>query len=163
MSTEAPSATDAAKEKLGEASGQAREKAQALTGQARGRAREQIDQRSTQVGEQLSSVAQAIRKSGEELRNQDKGAPAQAVERAAEQAERLSAYLTESDADRILGDVQEFARRQPWIVAASCAALGFLAARFVRASADGDQQPGDEPQARASAPRPASTPPALEA
>lgn len=128
------STTEAAKEKLGETAGQAQEKAQEVAGQARGRARAQIDQRSTQAGEQLSSIAQAIRKSGDELRSQDQQAPARAVDRVSEQAERLGGYLKESDADRILRDVEDFARRQPWAVAAGAFVIGLLGSRFVKAS-----------------------------
>jgi hypothetical protein len=48
--------------------------------------------------------------------------------------QRLGGYLEESDADRILGDVEDFARRQPWAVVAGGLALGFMAARFMKAS-----------------------------
>jgi gas vesicle protein len=128
------STTEAAKDKLEQATGQAQEKAQEIAGQARGRAREQIDQRSTQAGEQLSSFAKAIRKSGEELRSQDQHGPARAVDRASEQAERLSAYLKDSDADRILRDAEDFARRQPWALATGAFILGLLGSRFIKAS-----------------------------
>jgi len=128
------STTEAAKEKLGQAGGQAQEKVQQVAGQARGRARDQIDQRSTQAGEQLSSIAQAVRKSGDELRSQDQQGPARAVDRVSEQAERLSGYLKESDADRILRDVEDFARRQPWALAAGAFVVGLLGSRFVKAS-----------------------------
>lgn len=142
------STTGSAKEKLGQASGQAQEKAQEkaqqLRGQASGKLRDQVDTRSTQAGEQVRSVADAVRSTGEQLRGQGKDGPAKAADRAADAAERLGAYLVESDADRILGDVQNFARRQPWMIAAGGAALGFVAARFVRASADGEQAADDE-------------------
>jgi hypothetical protein len=128
------STTEAAKDKFAQASDQAQEKAQEIAGQARGRAREQIEQRSTQAGEQLSSIAQAIRKSGEELRSQDQHGSARAVDRASEQAERLSGYLKDSDADRILRDVEDFARRQPWALAAGAFVVGLLGSRFIKAS-----------------------------
>jgi hypothetical protein len=128
------STTEAAKEKLGQAGVQAQEKAQEVADRARSRAREQIDQRSTQAGEQLSSIVQAIRKSGDELRSQDQQAPARAVDRVSEQAERLSGYLKESDADRILRDVEDLARRQPWALAAGAFVVGLLGSRFVKAS-----------------------------
>jgi hypothetical protein len=70
----------------------------------------------------------------EELRKQGKDKPAQYVEQAADRAERLGGYLEESDGDRILRDVEDFARRNPWAVAAGGLVLGFVASRMLKAS-----------------------------
>jgi ElaB/YqjD/DUF883 family membrane-anchored ribosome-binding protein len=113
---------------------QAREKAQQAAGEAKGRVREQVDQRSTEAGQQVSSTASDLRSVGEQLRQQGKDTPARLAEQAAERTERLGSYLTESDADRILGDVEDFARRQPWAMVAGGLALGFAASRFLKAS-----------------------------
>ncbi len=129
-------AADQAKEKVGQAGAVAQEKAQQAAGQAKGRLREQVDERSTQAGEQLSSTAGDVRTVGEELRQQGKDQPAKLADQAAERAERLGGYLKDSDADRILGDVEELARKQPWAVAAGGLALGFLASRFLKASSE---------------------------
>ena len=56
------------------------------------------------------------------------------ADQAAERAEQLSGYLTRSDADRILRDVEDFGRRRPWAVIAGGALLGVAAARFLKAS-----------------------------
>ena len=58
----------------------------------------------------------------------------QAADQAAERAERVGDYLKHNDADRILGDVEDFGRRQPWAVIAGGAALGLMASRFLKAS-----------------------------
>jgi hypothetical protein len=42
--------------------------------------------------------------------------------------------MKDSDADRILGDVEDFARSNPWAVAAGGLALGFAASRLLKAS-----------------------------
>jgi hypothetical protein len=123
-----------AKEKAQEVAGQAKEKAQEAAGEAKGRVREQVDQRSTQAGEQVSTTASDLRSVGDELRNQGKETPAKLAEQAAERTERLGSYLTDSDADRILSDVEDFARKQPWAVVAGGLALGFAASRFLKAS-----------------------------
>ena len=133
---EQPGTADQAKEKLGQAGAQAQEKAQQAAGQAKGRLREQVDQRSTQAGEQLSSTAGDVRTVGEELRKQGKDKPARLADQAAERTERLGGYLKDSDADRMLGDVEELARKQPWAVAAGGLALGFAASRFLKASSE---------------------------
>lgn len=128
------------REKAEPALGQARGKAEELRGQAGSRFREQVDTRSTQAGEQVQPVAEAVRTTSEELRGQGKEREAKVAEQAAERIERLGGYLRESDADRILGDVEGFARRQPWLIAVAGAALGFLAARFLKASSTGEAE-----------------------
>jgi ElaB/YqjD/DUF883 family membrane-anchored ribosome-binding protein len=119
---------------IGDQVDQAKEKAQQAAGEAKGRVREQVDQRSTEAGQQVSSTAGDLRSVGEELRKQGKDTPAKLADQAAERTERLGSYLTESDADRILGDVEDFARKQPWAVVAGGLALGFVASRFLKAS-----------------------------
>ena len=127
-------AADQAREKAAEVADQAREKASEAAGQARGRMREQVDERSSKLGEQVGSTASDLRTVGEELRKQGKDTPAKLADQAAERSERVGRYLSESDADRILGDVEDFARRQPWAVVAGGVALGFAASRFLKAS-----------------------------
>jgi hypothetical protein len=123
-----------AKEKAQEVAGQAEEQAQQAAGQAKDRLREQVDQRSTQAGEQVASTAQDVRTVSEQLRKQGKDKPAQLADQAAQRAERLGSYLQESDADRILGDLEDFGRKQPWAIVAGGLALGFVASRFLKAS-----------------------------
>ena len=142
---ESSGATDHAREKAGEVAGQAQEKAQELAsqatdqakqaaGQASDRLREQVDQRSTQAGEQVTSQASDIRTVAEQLREQGKDKPAQLAEQAADRVEGVGSYLTEANADRILSDVEDFARQRPWVVIAGGIALGFAASRFLKAS-----------------------------
>lgn len=130
----AQQAKDQAQQKAQEVAGQAQEKAQEAAGQAKGRARDEIDRRSTEAGEQVSGTAQDLRSVGDTLREQGKDGPARIADQAADRAERLGGYLKDSDADRILGDVEDFARKQPWAVVAGGLAAGFLAARFMKAS-----------------------------
>ena len=75
-----------------------------------------------------------MRSVSEQLREQGKDQPAKLAEQAADRAERLGGYLRDNDADRILGDVEDFGRRQPWAVIAGGVAVGFLASRFLKAS-----------------------------
>src|SRR4051812_2116673 len=113
---------------------QAAEKAQATAQQAKRGVRDQVDQRSTQAGEQVSSMAGDARSVAEQLRNQGKEQPAKLAEQAAQRAESLGDYLQRSDGDTILRDLEDFGRRQPWAVIAGGLALGFAASRFLKAS-----------------------------
>jgi hypothetical protein len=132
--TEAGSRAEQAKEQAKQQAEQVKQQAQQAGGQARDKLREQVDQRSTQAGERVGSAAQDVRSVADELRRQGKGPPAKLAEQAAERAERVGAYLEESDADRILRDVEDIGRRQPWAVVLAGLALGFAASRFLKAS-----------------------------
>jgi len=125
---------DQAREKAGEAAEQARETAQSLAAQAQDRIREQVDQRSTEAGERVGSTAEDIRSVAQELRSQGKEGPAKIATQAAERVESAGSYLRESDANRILGDVEDFGRSRPWAVLAGATLVGLAAARFLKAS-----------------------------
>jgi hypothetical protein len=127
-------AAETAQDKAKEAAVQAQDKAREAADHARGRVRDQLDQRSTQLGEQVGSSVSDARSVAEQLRNQGKQAPARYVEQAADRAERLGGYLCESDGDRLLNDVEDFARRNTWAVALGGLALGFAASRLLKAS-----------------------------
>ena len=125
---------DTVQEGMQQAKDRAVETTQQVRGQAGERLREQVDQRSTQVGEQATSLADSIRRTGEQLRTEGKNGPARIADQAAERAERLGGYLSQSSADDILRDAENFARRQPWVVALGGAAIGLVAARLLKAS-----------------------------
>jgi hypothetical protein len=127
-------ATDQAKEKAQQAAGAAKEQAQQAAGQAKGALRSQVDQRSTQAGEKVGGYASDVRSVSEQLREQGKEQPAKIAEQAAERADRLGSYLKDNDADRILGDIEDFGRRQPWAVIAGGLMVGLAASRFLKAS-----------------------------
>jgi ElaB/YqjD/DUF883 family membrane-anchored ribosome-binding protein len=132
---------------------QVSEKAREVSGTVQDRVREQVDSRSTQAGEQVDSVGEAMRSMGEQLRNQGNDLPAQLAQQAAEKADQLGRYLREADADQMLRDVEDFGRRQPWVVAAAGLALGVAAARFVKASSRRRYQPDGYDSRGLSSPR----------
>jgi hypothetical protein len=142
---------DQAREKVGEATEQAKQAAQSAASQAQDRVREQVDQRSTEAGEQVTSTASDIRSVGEELRNQGKEGPARIAEQAADRIEQAGTYLRDSDADRILNDVEDFGRSRPWAVLAGAVVAGLAAARFLKASSQrrySDRQRADYVEGR---------------
>src|SRR3954451_5196193 len=133
--TNGPSTTSSSSGSTAEqAKDKAKEQAQQAAGQARGALRGQVDQRSTEAGERVNTVASDVRSVSQQLRDQGKDQPAKLAEQAADRAERVGSYLRDSDADRILGDIEDFGRRQPWAVMAGGIALGFVASRFLKAS-----------------------------
>jgi len=69
-------------------------------------------------------AAQDVRKVAEQLRGQRKDTPARVADEVADRAESFGAYLRDADGERLLRNVEDVARRQPWLVAASGLALG---------------------------------------
>lgn len=128
------STTEQAKEKVQETAQQVQQKAHEVKGQASDRVRQELDNRSKQAGSQLQFTADAMRRTGEQLKGEGKEGPAKVTTVVADRAERLGNYMTDANADKILRDVEDFARRQPWLVAVGGVTLGFLASRFVKAS-----------------------------
>ena len=104
-----------------------------------------MNRRSSEAGERVQSTAADVRSVAEELRRQGKDAPANYAEQAAERAERLGGYLHEADGDRILRDVEDFGRRNPWAVVAGGMALGFMASRLLKASSSERYRSAREP------------------
>jgi hypothetical protein len=128
------SGASGAQEKAQEAAQVAQEKAQEAKGVARDRVRSEVDTRSTQAGEQVSTAAQDTRSVAEHLRSQGKDKPAELADKAAERAEQIGDYLKRSDGDTILRDAERLGRDKPWAVIAGGIALGVAASRFLKAS-----------------------------
>src|SRR6266536_5862262 len=142
------STTEQVKDQVRDEAQVVREKAGDAFGQARGRLREQVDQRSTDASERIYATAEDVRSVAEELRRQGRETPARLADQIADRAESFGSYLRNADGDRLLGDVETFARRQPWAVAAGGLALGFVASRFLKASSSRRYWSGDGDPAR---------------
>lgn len=160
-----------AQEKAQEVAGEAQEKAREAAGKAQQSLHRQIDDRSTQAGERVTGTARDLRSVGEELRKQGKDTPAKLADKAAEQTEKVGSYLKDNGPDKMLEDVEDFGRQRPWAVLAGGAALGVMAARFLKASSRNRYQQrtgqtataqvgqGTAPLPRRSAVEPVATPP----
>jgi len=122
------------KESVGNAVGQVQEQAQQARGQARERLSQELSTRSSQAGEQVRDAASALRETGSTLREQGKSGPAQTIDRVADHTDRFASYLTEANGDRMLRDVERFARQQPWAFTIGGVVAGFFASRFLKAS-----------------------------
>ena len=117
---------------------QAKEQAQEVTekakNQARDQLRSQINERSTQIGDQAAMAAKAVRRGSEQLRSEGNERAADVIDAVADRGDRFGAYLRRADGDQILRDVEEFARKQPWLMVGGSAVAGFLASRFMKAT-----------------------------
>ena len=82
-------------------------------------------------------MAQALRRSGEQLSNEGDGQQAaELAEGAADRIERLGGYLERTSGAELVRDVEDFARRRPWMIAGMGLVAGLAASRFLKASAE---------------------------
>jgi hypothetical protein len=123
-----------AQEKAQQVKEQATQQAQHVAGQVKSRVGTEVDRRSTEAGQQVSQQASDLRSVAQQLRSDGKDAPARMVDQVADRVERTGHWLTESDGQQLLNDIEDFGRRNPWAVMAGGLALGFLASRFLKAS-----------------------------
>jgi hypothetical protein len=86
------------------------------------------------ASEGLGTVAQAVRQSTQQLRDQNHETIARYVDQAAEQIERFSSTLRQKDINDIVNDASRLARRQPALFIGSAFAIGLLGARFMKSS-----------------------------
>ena len=82
----------------------------------------------------IGSVAQAVRQSGQHLRDQQHDTIAQYIEQAADQLERFAVRMKDRNVGDLAREAQELARRRPALFIGSAFALGLLGARFLKSS-----------------------------
>jgi hypothetical protein len=132
-------AIDQAKQTAGNVTEQAKEQAGQLADQARTQVTSRISGQKERAAEGLGSMAQALRQTGQQLRDQDQSGVTQYVDQAAEQVERLSNYLRQNEVGDLVNDVERFARRQPALFISGAFTIGLLAARFLKSSSPQSQ------------------------
>jgi ElaB/YqjD/DUF883 family membrane-anchored ribosome-binding protein len=119
------------------AASSAQEKAVELKQQGRSKLGETLDERTNQAGGQARKMAQVLRQSGGQMREEGQGQQvAGLAEGAADRIERLGGYLEQTSGNELLRDVEEFARRRPWIVAGFGLMAGLAGSRFLKASSE---------------------------
>ena len=130
-----------AREQAGQTAGNVKQAAQEQVGEAaekgRGALRRQVDDRSTMAGQQASSAAETLRQTAAQMRQEgdpQKARMASYADQGADRLERVGSYLTDADADELLGRVEQVARQQPWLIAGAGLLVGIAAARVLKAS-----------------------------
>jgi ElaB/YqjD/DUF883 family membrane-anchored ribosome-binding protein len=124
-----------------DAASAAQEKAAELREQGSARLRDQFEQRSNQAGAQARLLAEALRRSGNDLKGEGNANVSQLTGQAADRIERLGSYLEQKNGEELMRDVEMFARRRPWTLAGLGMVVGVAAARFMKASSE--QRYGD--------------------
>jgi ElaB/YqjD/DUF883 family membrane-anchored ribosome-binding protein len=107
-----------------------------IVGRVRERAAAQLSTQKDRATDGLGTVAQAVRQSAQQLRENRHDAIAQYVEKAGDQIDRLSTQLRNRDVGELVNEVQRFARKQPALFVGSAFAIGVIGARFLKSSSN---------------------------
>ena len=111
-----------------------------IVNQVQQRAGAQINRQKEAAAEQVSQVANSVRRIRETLSQQDNGPLARYAadysDMAANRLEQLSHYIREKDPKQLLDDVQNFGRRRPALLLGGAFLLGFAGARLIKSSMD---------------------------
>jgi len=88
------------------------------------------------LGDRVASVASDLRTTRTQLAQNETAGPASGlIEQAAEYADRVAAYLRDTNGERLIADAEGFAERNPVVATGIAVILGLSAARFFKASA----------------------------
>jgi len=138
--------TRVAKDQAGEIGTAAEEMAAAATG----RVKSAMNEQKTASADYLGTIAQAVQRAAGEFEI-DVPQAAQYIRQAAGQIETVANAVRQRDMRDLIGEVREFARRQPTLFFGGAVILGFAALRFFKSSAStspGANQARDFSQSR---------------
>lgn len=125
-------------------------------------AESRIEAGKTRAGEGLGSVANALRKTGEQLRAEDNDAFSSYIDTAAQKIDGASTYLKDRSLTDIAGDMKQFARREPALFLGGALVLGLIGGRFLKSSSpessDAEVRGDTRTAARGQGPRPGQRP-----
>lgn len=116
------------------------ETASALADQAQQVASTQVTSQKERAASALDAVAKTLYESGSNMREQQPQI-ASLADQAAGRVVDASAYLREHDLRDLAGEAESFARREPILFLGVAFAAGFVAARFLKASAPRSNSP----------------------
>lgn len=94
----------------------------------------QLGTQKDRATESVTSVAQAVRQSTQQLRDNRHETIAQYVDQAIDGVERFANRLKEKDVNELVRDAQQFARRNPAVFVGTAFGIGVVAARFLKSS-----------------------------
>lgn len=126
--------TTSASEESSSMADRARSIGQQAVGEVGERARGLFDDQKDRAVEGAHGLGRALRQTATTLRSENQTQTAHFIERAAEKIDELSGKFENRDLDQVIWDTQQFARRQPAVFFGGAIALGFIAARFLKAS-----------------------------
>jgi hypothetical protein len=119
----------------GEIAGTAMERGRHFMESAREQATDYVDRRKDNVSQSVADLATSLREATNSF--EDRPNIRAFVDSAAEGLDQLAGSIRERSFTDIFNEVEDVIRRRPAAVAAVTVAIGFLAARFIKSSAEG--------------------------
>jgi hypothetical protein len=107
----------------------------------------QADRGLDQAVDGIETVADSIRRVSADMET-EQPQMADFASGAADQAEAVARYLRETDVRQLIGNVEDFARRQPLIFLGGAFLVGVAASRFIKAAGSPPQSQGSAQQPR---------------
>jgi hypothetical protein len=134
---------------------QAKETISNVASQAGDKVTSRLDSQKDRAADGLGSVVQALRQTGDQLREQNQAtAVHEYISSAADQVERFADYLRSTNVSQMVNKAEQFARRQPALFLGGAFVLGLLGARFLKSSGQaGSSQSGSVPRNESLVPR----------
>jgi len=126
---------DQAQQQVGKGANQAQQQAGKAVEQVKGQVTSQLDQQKGRATSTLDSVSLALRDTGQRMHDQGQAPLATAADKAADQIERISSYLSERDIAALRAEAENFAREHTPLFLAGAFALGWVGGRFFKSSA----------------------------
>jgi hypothetical protein len=126
--------TEPFRQEMREKGNQLVNEAKSAAEQAGEQAKSALSSQKDAAARQLHGLANSLRQTSTQLRQQDQGASAGYSQDVANKLDRASDYLEEHNLEDLFHDAEGFARRQPELFIGGAFTLGLLAARFLRSS-----------------------------
>ena len=92
------------------------------------------DELTTRMGGRVETLARALRRAGDGLRDEGEPRFAEMTDQAANRVERLGSYLEGQNPREMMEDIERSARSHPAYFVAGSFAVGLLIGRFLRSS-----------------------------
>jgi hypothetical protein len=127
-------ATSAVSNMAQQASERVREQASHAVGQAQEHAQAFLSEQKVVAADHIEGVARVLHDTVDQLRQRSPGAVTDYAELAVGSLDSVASALREQDVRSLVGQVEDFARRQPVLFVAGSVAIGFALARFLKSS-----------------------------
>ena len=105
-------------------------------------AKSQASTQKDQAAQSLHTVGQAVKQAAQQLRQNNQTPIAQVAETAASNLNQFADHLSSRNIEDLIGEVENFASRQPALFLGGAFLLGVLGARFLKSSRAGMSQSG---------------------
>ncbi|MBC7944003.1 MAG: hypothetical protein H7X91_01770 [Burkholderiales bacterium] len=118
----------------GEAIERTRQQATQLMTDAKQKGQSMIDEKKQLAADEIAGMANVLRKTAENLSQEDQITTSHYAEQAAAGLDRLSTTLRDRDITTLLHQAESFARRSPGLFFGGAVAVGFFFSRFVKST-----------------------------